>query len=46
MQEGNKGGFLRGDNSEIVAKAIGIPTMLFLIFSFWTEHITGKRILV
>ena len=27
-------GFLRGDNSKIVAKTIGIPTMLFLIFSF------------
>lgn len=25
---------LRGDNSKIVAKKIGIPTMLFLIFSF------------
>lgn len=34
MTEGKKGGFLRGDNSKIVAKSIGIPTMLFLIFSF------------
>lgn len=30
----NKAGILRGDNSKIVAKKIGIPTMLFLIFSF------------
>ena len=30
----NKKGILRGDNSKIVAKKIGIPTMLFLIFSF------------
>lgn len=30
----NKGGILRGDNSKIVAKKIGIPTMLFMIFSF------------
>ncbi len=34
MADNSNSGFLRGDNSEIVAKTIGIPTMLFLIFSF------------
>lgn len=34
MEGNNKNSFLRGDNSKIVAKKIGIPTMLFLIFSF------------
>lgn len=34
MSEGKSTSFLQGDNSKIVAKKIGIPTMLFLIFSF------------